>query len=323
MDNSQTSRGVWVLARPLSWSLRLLPLPSQTSDGVFPLCHWGILVTHLPEQMVKDIVADSRAKRGYGAVNLGQLLELNRIEHRSTLNLTEEFSSASFGHAWSVVSAQYVGETRMQKAEIWAEDTPLLRSSLIPPARIIRDNPQYDLFTANCQNFAQYLVHSICLPPCTLCPRTIRDTLTRPFPPPPRNAAGGPIPGTYPQSGVSIRTESFETAKSHYSVSIGQGWVAVTTVDPQSGGSDDPELLRDKMRKYFESFGAVDHAASDGMSDEISGSKWNDGDGDDALGNVDSLRPSPRYIGIKNRNSLSHLSVALQTIFLLPALRKV
>ena len=163
------------------------------------------------------------------------------------------------------------------------------------PSRIIQEHPEYRLFTANCQNFAQYLVRSIC-PTSTLCPSTIRDVLERLFPPT-SDHEPAPIPGTYPKSVTSIQTSTFRTANTSLTTSVGQGWISAKPTLPTPASEE--WLLSEKIHHYFESLGGV-------SSDSL-----------------DSLTLFPKYVGIVNENNTTHFNVAIQTLFLIPAIRKV
>lgn len=112
METNQTIRNVWILARPLSYA-QWLPLKS---DGVFPLCHWGVLVTELCDQVLVRTLA--RSDGVPPQFPLGDLFELNRLGDLSSVNMTEMV----YSRTWTVVSAQYVGQTSMATPQIWAED---------------------------------------------------------------------------------------------------------------------------------------------------------------------------------------------------------
>jgi hypothetical protein len=113
MATNQTIRSVWILARPLSYA-QWLPLKSQTSDGVFPLCHWGVLITELCDQVLVRALA--RSDGVPPQYFLGDLFELNRLGDLSSVNMTQMV------YSWTFVSAQYVGQTSMTNPQIWAED---------------------------------------------------------------------------------------------------------------------------------------------------------------------------------------------------------
>jgi hypothetical protein len=188
------------------------------------------------------------------------------------------------------------------------------------PSRIIQEHPEYRLFTANCQNFAQYLVRSIC-PTSTLCPSTIRDVLERLFPP--TSDHGRPIPGAYPRSITSTQTGTFRTANTSLtrSSSVGPGWIS--TKPTQRTPASEEWLLSDKIHHYFESLGGVSLGTGVDRSELFKMSHPEtkvEGGGTDLL---DSLRLGPKYVGIVNENNTTHVNVAIQTLFLIPAIRKV
>lgn len=187
------------------------------------------------------------------------------------------------------------------------------------PSRIIQEHPEYRLFTANCQNFAQYLVRSICPTSSTLCPSTIRDVLERLFPP--TSDHGRPIPGAYPKSITSTQTGTFRTTNTSLTTSVAPEWISAKPTQPTPASEE--WLLSDKIHHYFESLGGVAPGTGVDRSELFKMSHTEtkvDGGGTDLL---DSLRPVPKYVGIVNENNTTHVNVAIQTLFLIPAIRKV
>lgn len=72
--------------------------------------------------------------------------------------------------------------------------------------RIIKEHPDYHLFENNCQNFAKYLLESLC--PSVSIPETIQNILERlqDF------STQISLPGAYPPSSISTYETSFVTA---------------------------------------------------------------------------------------------------------------
>jgi len=115
------TRSVWLFARPLSWADFIVAL-QWVSDGKYPLCHWGVLVTHL------DITANDEFMRRTPdisptqALDLGIMYELRRNDiNQNTVNIIRPFSTASA--EWRLFSAKYIGTTEMVHEEIEVEGT--------------------------------------------------------------------------------------------------------------------------------------------------------------------------------------------------------
>jgi hypothetical protein len=115
------TRSVWLFARPLSWADFIIAL-QWVSDGKYPLCHWGVLVTHL------DITANDEFMRRTPhispteALDLGIMYELRRNDiNQNTVNIIHPFSAASA--EWRLFSAKYIGRTEMVHEEIEVEGT--------------------------------------------------------------------------------------------------------------------------------------------------------------------------------------------------------
>src|SRR5271155_1658919 len=191
---------VWLFARPLSWADFIIAL-QWVSDGKYPLCHWGVLVTHL------DITAnDEFMRRGphistSEVFDLGIMYELRRNDiNQNTVNVIRPFSTKSLEAEWRLFSAKYIGTTETHHDQIELEGTLSDYLALIAAIRITETKPNYQLFENNCQNFAKYLIEFMC-PEC-LTPDTIQtllqrwqDSTVQP---------SGRIPGTYPASVVTI-----------------------------------------------------------------------------------------------------------------------
>ena len=111
------TRSVWLFARPLSWADFIIAL-QWVSDGKYPLCHWGVLVTHL------DITDEfmRRTPSPTEALDLGIMYELRRNDiNQNTVNIIRPFSTASA--EWRLFSAKYIGTTEMAHEQIEVEGT--------------------------------------------------------------------------------------------------------------------------------------------------------------------------------------------------------
>jgi hypothetical protein len=71
-------------------------------------------VTHVSEQTLVRALA--RSDGAPPQLPIGHLFELNRLGDLSSVNMTQMV------YSWTVVSAQYVGQTCMTNPQIWAED---------------------------------------------------------------------------------------------------------------------------------------------------------------------------------------------------------
>src|SRR5271154_3675668 len=105
------TRSVWLFARPLSWADFIIAL-QWVSDGKYPLCHWGVLVTHM------DITAnDEFMRRNSPQVlsspddqDLGIMYELQRNDiNQNTVSITRPFSPAALKAEWRLFSAKKIG----------------------------------------------------------------------------------------------------------------------------------------------------------------------------------------------------------------------
>jgi len=114
-------RYVYIVGRPL-WIANTLRL-SFLSEGSFPLCHWGTLVTPLDlNVMVK----------GLGGFNmdpprtmpLGTLFELAREGDTNDWRMIQDFGDDDELHTdWAVMSVAYIGKTTFTDETIAAKGT--------------------------------------------------------------------------------------------------------------------------------------------------------------------------------------------------------
>lgn len=108
---------VWLLARPLTRTSFIPPLTSL-SDGKYPLCHWGVLITNLS---VTDIEYHFENRYGSAERHLGTLYELRRIdENQHSVNMIQPFLTSDLRAEWRRVSKKWLGLTTKSNQEISA-----------------------------------------------------------------------------------------------------------------------------------------------------------------------------------------------------------
>src|SRR5271170_4261780 len=109
---------VWLFARPLSWADFIIAL--QWVDGKYPLCHWGVLVTHLDITVNDEFIRRTPHMSSTDVVrDLGVLYELRRNDiNQNTVNVIRPFSTASLKAEWRLFSAKYIGVTEIMHEQI-------------------------------------------------------------------------------------------------------------------------------------------------------------------------------------------------------------
>jgi len=104
-------RSVYIIARPLRAAGPLAPF----SDGKFPVCHWGLLVTSCSRN---EIASHWLKYRETGEPSFlppwGTMIELRRHpDNTTTYNVNANFSMCDWYTEWGFnISIMYVGETR-------------------------------------------------------------------------------------------------------------------------------------------------------------------------------------------------------------------
>ena len=88
---------------------------SFLSEGKFPLCHWGILISNYKKVDLEVLWINRKAMNSPKTLQLswGTLFELFRIPE-SNINkphVIEEFGLRNLVNEWSLASIVYVGET--------------------------------------------------------------------------------------------------------------------------------------------------------------------------------------------------------------------
>jgi hypothetical protein len=125
-DAPAVSRSVWLFARPLSLAYMFAPA-ALTSASSLPLCHWGVLVTRLEENVVKHHLYEINRTDSSGLEQeLGVMWELHRVEGKvSTTNMTSPLKVRHIQHDWYMFSAQMLGETTWEIENIQEEGTTI------------------------------------------------------------------------------------------------------------------------------------------------------------------------------------------------------
>src|SRR5438045_8473980 len=98
---------VWLLARPLSHTSLIPPLASL-SDGKYPLCHWGALITELS---VNDIEEHFENRYGSPERNMGTLYALHRAENQYSANILPPFLPSNLQAEWRRISTTWLTVT--------------------------------------------------------------------------------------------------------------------------------------------------------------------------------------------------------------------
>lgn len=103
---------VWLLARILE-----VPLLSRLSQGSYPLCHWGVLITSLPATQV-SVNLNSKG-RSENDVELGTLYQISRSkDNQNMLRVSGPFLLSELRTEWIRPSWSRVGRTTMTHDQI-------------------------------------------------------------------------------------------------------------------------------------------------------------------------------------------------------------
>jgi hypothetical protein len=120
-EKSCGGRSVWIFARPLRFATIL---GSQfVSHGKYPFCHWGVLITELDFDTVKQLLTDiDQCTPGVEDINVGDMWELFRgDDDKNGINVTRPFRASDVLETWSIFSAEKVGETVLNDDEVQAK----------------------------------------------------------------------------------------------------------------------------------------------------------------------------------------------------------
>ena len=126
-----TERSVWILARELSFAT-LFPALTDTSDGKFHLCHWGVLVTSRElseadiiqawnDRMAQTVADESKNSKAV----LGVLYELDRVGSRSTVNVISAFGRKNLHSGFSSLAVEFIGTPTLSDQDIENEGMPV------------------------------------------------------------------------------------------------------------------------------------------------------------------------------------------------------
>jgi hypothetical protein len=114
-------RAVFVVARPLKAAGML----SFSSDGKFPICHWGLFVIDTRHAQISSQWNKFRETRD--PCNLpphGTMIELVRLPGNiNSHNLIHDFGLEQWDDEWKYVAIRYVGDTYVSDGELATEGT--------------------------------------------------------------------------------------------------------------------------------------------------------------------------------------------------------
>jgi hypothetical protein len=120
MDFGHDERFVWIFARPLTIGGALLSsVVASTSAGRYPLCHWGVLVTGVSRNLIRDLPVGTRDTTD---LELGKMWELQPRSGENTV-VIRPFNASILSEEWRHHSAQYVGATTLTDEQINIEGT--------------------------------------------------------------------------------------------------------------------------------------------------------------------------------------------------------
>jgi hypothetical protein len=120
-SSGETSRGVWIFARPLQFGTIF---GSQfVNHGKYPFCHWGVLVTSLDFSTAQQILKEIDSERD--ELGLGTMWEILRDEEGSNRIDATDFSVSDAKEQWSMFSAEYLGATGLTDKQMHNEGTLL------------------------------------------------------------------------------------------------------------------------------------------------------------------------------------------------------
>ena len=203
---------VWLFTRPLSYAMFSPPI-ATSSEGIHHLSHWGVLVNEISMIDLTVILSRSMRHNANEDIEFGVMYELFQENHVNNISINKHFGMNSIRNEWHMFSMQYVGKTTMTHETIKREGISFYINYSLEALQIINTHPDYRLFENNCQNFAKYLLETIC--PDASIPQTITEVLqglqnirnVTPL---------TAIPGAYPCSIASADNDSFETASGTY-----------------------------------------------------------------------------------------------------------
>src|SRR5277367_6541797 len=113
-------RSVYIIARPLQAAGRL----SIFSDGKFPVCHWGLLVTRRSrEEVLSQWMRYCETTDPSYLPPWGTMIELNRLPDNTNIyNVSTDFGLKDwYAICGPSISIMYVGETEFSDANLTAK----------------------------------------------------------------------------------------------------------------------------------------------------------------------------------------------------------
>src|SRR5947207_6055948 len=113
-------RSVYVIARPLHIGGHL----SFLSDGKFPLCHWGLLVTKVKRtEMCNRMRSLENVAHGVSDIKpWGTMFELQRDSHnKNTHNVIYNFEGEEWYIEWKHILMAFIGTTNFSDNRLTKE----------------------------------------------------------------------------------------------------------------------------------------------------------------------------------------------------------
>jgi hypothetical protein len=111
---------VWFFARALS-ATDVLPALQSLSDGKFPFCHWGVLITTMDISEVMQAIETLRSNdiNGLDNMDFGTMYELFRGEGNiNSVNISRPVSVKYLRSSWATFSARFAGRTTLSQENI-------------------------------------------------------------------------------------------------------------------------------------------------------------------------------------------------------------
>lgn len=118
-------RSVWIFARPLQFATVFGS--HFVSHGKYPFCHWGVLITDLEFDAVKQILISTECTTALeDDVILGDMWELfHRENDTNEIDVVRPFKASHIREDWDLFSSEKLGETFATDEEIQAEGKSL------------------------------------------------------------------------------------------------------------------------------------------------------------------------------------------------------
>jgi hypothetical protein len=101
-------RSVYILARPIKKAGQL----GFLSEGKFPLCHWGLLVSPYNQREMQDHIRQ-------GTQSWGTIFEISLSLRGTHIPNIHTYSARTFSGDWQYACIAYVGETYLPNYRIF------------------------------------------------------------------------------------------------------------------------------------------------------------------------------------------------------------